>query len=67
MKELIKKTFYLWVRLRWAQCIDKTIEQREKAYAKYKMLRFVETEQIKEYCKKYPDAQVERWKEDVKK
>lgn len=66
MKELIKKTLYLWVRGLWAKCINKTIEKSDKAYAKYKTLRFVAAEQFKEFCKKYPDAP-ERWKEDVKK
>lgn len=66
MKELIKKTFALWVRNLWVKEIHKVTKKRDKAWEEFQRHQYVVGEMYKEFCKRYPDA-AEKWKEDVKK
>ena len=55
MKELIKKSFDLWVRTRWLKMIDKEIKKRDELLSRYNRQKCVVSELYKRYCELYPE------------
>lgn len=60
MRELIKKSFDLWVRTRWLKMIDKEIKKRDELLNRYNRQKYVVSELFKRYCELYPEALAER-------
>lgn len=56
MKNLIKKSFDLWVRKRWLKIIAKEVAKRDKLLKEYYRKVYVVGELVKEYNKLYPEA-----------
>lgn len=61
MAELIKKSFEIWVKMRWLKKMDKALAKRAKTYDKYKRECFVVHKLAQAYMKKFPDEEV-NWK-----
>lgn len=59
MKEIIKKSFELWVRSLWLKEIDKICEKIKKLDSESARQRIVLNEMIKKYKEKYPNALTE--------
>ena len=59
MKEIIKKSFELWVRALWLKEIDKICEKIKKLDSESARQRIVLNEMIKKYKEKYPNALIE--------
>lgn len=55
MREMIKKSFDLWVRMRWLKIIEKETKKRDKLLSRYNRQKYVVSEMLKEYFKLYPD------------
>ena len=49
LKELIKKSFALWVKMRWLKTIDKEVKKRRKYFFKYKRQEYVVNKLVEEY------------------
>lgn len=60
MKELIKKSFDLWVKMRWLKMIEKETKKRDKLWSRYNRQEYVVSELLKEYFELYPEALAER-------
>lgn len=45
LKELLKRSFELWVKMRWLKTIDKEVKKRRKYFFKYKRQEYI-NEQI---------------------
>lgn len=60
MRELIKKSFDLWVRMRWLKIIEKETKKRDKLLSRYNRQKYVVSELLKEYFELYPEALAER-------
>lgn len=58
MKELLKRRFELWVRMRWLKGIARETRKKENAYAKYKRHQYVAEALHSEYNKIYADVKV---------
>ena len=56
MKNLIKKSFDLWIRKRWLKIIAKEVAKRDKLLNAYHRKVYVVGELVKEYNKLYPEA-----------
>ena len=56
LKNLIKKSFDLWVRMRWLKSIEKENRKVEKAYKNYKRHNYVAQKLYEEYKKLYPNT-----------
>ena len=41
LKEMIKKSFDLWVKMRWLKTIDKEVKKRRKYFFKFKRQEYV--------------------------
>lgn len=59
MKELIKKSFDLWVRMRWLKFIEKETKKRDKLLSRYNRQKCVVSKLLKEYFEIYPEALAE--------
>ena len=59
MKELLKRSFELWVKMRWLKTIDKEIKKRRKYFFKYKMKEYVVNKLVEEYNNLYADSRIE--------
>ena len=55
MKELLKRRFELWVKMRWLKSIHKEVDKRNRFYEKYKRSEYVVSELVKEYQSRYGD------------
>ena len=60
MRELIKKSFDLWVKMRWLKMIEKETKKRDKLWSRYNRQKYVVSELLKEYFELYPEALAER-------
>ncbi len=60
MKELIKKSFDLWVKMRWLKIIEKETKKRDKLLSRYNRQKYVVSELLKEYFELYPETFMER-------
>lgn len=58
MKELLKSSFELWVRMRWLKTIEKENRKVKKAYEKYRRHNYVAQKLLAEYIKLYPDVKI---------
>jgi hypothetical protein len=52
-KELMKRSFALWVKKRWLKEIDRAIDRYKKTYAKATREQYVMNKLIEEYKKIY--------------
>lgn len=55
IKDLLKRSFELWVKKRWLKEIDRAVESYKKAQAKAKREYYVMNKLIEEYNKLYSD------------
>lgn len=55
IKGLLKRTFELWVKMRWLKLIDKELKKRRKYFFKYKTQEYVVNKLVEEYNKLYAD------------
>lgn len=55
LKDLIKKSFALWVKMRWLKTIDKEVKKRRKYFFKYKRQEYVVNKLVEEYLALYAD------------
>lgn len=55
MKELIKKSFDLWVKKRWLKMIDKEADKYNKIEAKRKRQAYIVHSLYKRYKELYPE------------
>ena len=58
MKALLKRSFDLWIRMRWLKTIEKENRKVKKAYLKYKRHNYVASQLYAEYIKLYPDVKI---------
>jgi hypothetical protein len=58
LKELIKKSFDLWVKMRWLKTIDKEVKKRRKYFFKYKRQEYVVNKLVEEYNNLYADFKI---------
>ena len=58
MKELLKRQFELWVKMRWLKIIDKEIKKRRKYFFKYKRKEYVVNKLVEEYNNLYADSKI---------
>lgn len=58
LKELIKKSFALWVKMRWLKTIDKEVKKRRKYFFKYKRQEYVVNKLVEEYNNLYDDFKI---------
>lgn len=58
MKELLKRSFELWVKMRWLKTIDKEIKKRRKYFFKYKRQEYVVNKLVEEYNNLYADSKL---------
>ena len=56
MKELLKQTIDMWLRMRWLKFIEKENHKCRKAYEKYKRHHYVTLKLVERYKELYPDA-----------
>lgn len=56
LKDLIKKSFALWVKMRWLKTIDKEVKKRRKYFFKYKRQEYVVNKLVEEYNALYADG-----------
>ena len=56
MKNLLKQTFELWVKMRWLKTIDKEVEKMRKYKTKYLQKRYVVDQLWGYYNRKYSDS-----------
>ena len=55
LKELLKQSFELWVKMRWVKTIDKEVKKRRKYFFKYKRQEYVVNKLVEEYNNIYAD------------
>ena len=55
MKQLFKRSFKLFVKMRWLKEINKVVDKRNKAYKQYIKECLVLDDLLKEFNKKYPN------------
>ena len=55
LKELIKKSFELRVKMAWLKTINKAVNERNKCYEKYQRKAYVVIALFEEYERKYGD------------
>lgn len=53
LKNLLKRTFELWVKKRWLKEIDRAVDRYKKTYAKATREHYVMNKLIEEYNKIY--------------
>lgn len=58
LKELIKKSFDLWVKMRWLKTIDKEVKKRRKYFFKYKRQKYVVNKLVEVYNNLYADFKI---------
>lgn len=58
MKELLKRRFELWIKMRWLKTIDKEIKKRRKYFFKYKRQEYVVNKLVEEYNNLYADSKL---------
>lgn len=58
MKELLKRRFELWIKMRWLKTIDKEVRKRQKLSSKYHKQEYVVEQLVKEYNKLYADLAI---------
>ena len=58
MKELLKRSFELWVKMRWLKTIDKEIRKGRKYFSKYKMKEYVVNKLVEEYNTLYANSKL---------
>ena len=58
MKELLKRRFELWVKMRWLKTIDKEVRKRQKLSSKYHRQEYVVEKLVNEYNKLYADLAI---------
>lgn len=56
MKELLKQTIALWLRMSWLKSIEKENRKCRKAYEKYKRHNYVALKLLERYAELYPDT-----------
>lgn len=56
LKEMIKKSFDLWVKMRWLKTIDKEVKKRTKYFFKFKRQEYVVNKLVEEYNNLYADS-----------
>jgi hypothetical protein len=56
LKEMIKKSFDLWVKMRWLKTIDKEVKKRRKYFFKFKRQEYVVNKLVEEYNNLYADS-----------
>jgi hypothetical protein len=56
IKDLLKRSFELWVKKRWLKEIDRAVESYKKAQAKAKREYYVMNKLIEEYNKLYSNT-----------
>lgn len=55
LKELLKRSFELRVKMRWLKTIDKEVKKRRKYFFKYKRQEYVVNKLVEEYNNIYAD------------
>ena len=58
LKELIKKSFDLFVKMRWLKTIEKENRKARKAYEKYKRHNYLAQKLFAEYIKLHPQTEI---------
>ena len=58
LKEMIKKSFDLWVKMRWLKTIDKEAKKRRKYFFKFKRQEYVVNKLVEEYNNLYADSKL---------
>lgn len=58
LKEMIKKSFDLWVKMRWLKTIDKEVKKRRKYFFKFKRQEYVVNKLVEEYNNLYADSKL---------
>ena len=58
MKELLKRRFELWIKMRWLKTMDKEIKKRRKYFFKYKRQEYVVNKLVEEYNNLYADSKL---------
>lgn len=65
LKELLKRSFELRVKMRWLKTIDKEVKKRRKYFFKYKRQEYVVNKLVEEYNNIYADFRTSK-SEDIK-
>jgi hypothetical protein len=55
MRDLLKRTFELWVKMRWLKEINKAVDQYKKARDKAQRKQYVVNALLKAYKEKYKE------------
>jgi hypothetical protein len=60
MKELLKRRFEIWLKMRWLKTINKEIKKRRKYLFKYKKQEYVVNKLVEEYNNTYADLKTSK-------
>ena len=56
LKELLKRTFEIWRKMRWLKMIDREADEMRKLAEKWNRKQYVVKELVREYNERYGDS-----------
>lgn len=56
LKELLKRTFEIWCKMRWLKMIDREADEMRKLAEKWNRKQYVVKELVREYNERYGDS-----------